>query len=353
MKDSNRRTFIKKAGALFSISLLGCTCYPDNAPKNCVKKVILKPNFHGTKADAVAMSLEQAAALRTDLWKQYINKNRAIESRAKSNQGNGKWKVRMLGTAAGTEPWFDHNHTSWILEKPTGELIWFDAGEYCSWTAGLMDLDLTKSTNVFISHPHGDHCCGLPALFSAIRKYQWVYAFNRKKNPFKLTLHSPTKLLADSASKMIWRESKPTGLSVNIVKQGEVFRDNDIIVDAIENRHMKPTKAGKCQSFSYRIKISSINKTIVFSGDIKNEDDLTPFFKDGNIDILMIETGHHKAEMLCERIKQKYPNAVNDIWFLHHGIEILTNPEFEKARADKVWGKPVVFTEDKQTIVLG
>ena len=352
MKKSNRRKFIKTAVSLFSVSILADACATTTAPKNCVKKIILKPNFTGTKQDALAMSFEQATALRAELWKQYINKDRAIQARAKSGQGNGKWRVHMLGTAAGTEPWFDHNHTSWILEKPSGELIWFDAGEYCSWTAGLMNLDLTKSTNVFISHPHGDHCCGLPALFSAIRKYQWVYGINRKKNPFKLTLHSPTKLLADSATKMIWRESKPTGLSVNIVKQGEVFCDNDIIVEAIENRHMKPTNAGKCQSFSYRIKIPSINKTIVFSGDIKNEDDLAPFFKDGNIDILMIETGHHKAEVLCQNIKKKYPNAVNDIWFLHHGIEILTNPEFEQARADAAWGKPVILTQDKQTFEL-
>ncbi|MBE6412752.1 MAG: MBL fold metallo-hydrolase [Opitutales bacterium] len=352
MKNSSRRKFIKNVGALFTISVCSAGCSADNAPKKHVQKFILKPNFHGTKADALAMSIEQATALRDEIWKQYLNENRAIESRKISQQGDGKWKIRMLGTAAGTEPWHDHNHTSWILEKPTGELIWFDAGEYCSWTAGLMDLDITKSTNIFISHPHGDHCCGLPALFSAIKKYYWVYKLKNKKQ-FKLTLHTPTKLLADSATKMIWRESNPTGLTTNLVKQGEVFRDDDIIVDAIENRHMKPTKAGKCQSFSYRIKIPSINKTIVFSGDIKNEDDLAPFFKDGNIDILMIETGHHKAELLCQRIKQKYPNAVDDIMFVHHGIEILTNPEFEKVRADAVWGKPVIFSFDKQIINLG
>ena len=351
MKSQNRRNFIKKATTLFTFSVFGVSCKGGEAPKKCVQKFILKPNFHGTKAEALAMPIEQVNALRADLWKQYLNKNRAIESKKKSGQGCGKWRIRMLGSAAGTEPWYDHNHTSWILEKPSGELIWFDAGEYCSWTACLMDLDITKTTNVFISHPHGDHCCGLPGLFSAIRKYHWLY--RNKKNQFKLTLHSPTKLLADSATKMIWRENNPTGLTVKIVERGEVFRDNDIIVDAIENRHMKPTKAGKPQSYSYRIKIPSINKTVVFSGDIKNEDDLAPFFNDGNIDLLMIETGHHKAEVLCQNIKKKYPNTVNDIMFVHHGIEILTNPEFEKVRADAVWGKPVIFSYDKQIINLG
>jgi hypothetical protein len=39
--------------------------------------------------------------------------------------------------------------------------------------------------------------------------------------------------------------------------------------------------------------------------------------------------------------------------FVHHGIEILTNPEFEKVRADAVWGKPVIFSYDKQIINLG
>ena len=356
-KQTRRKFLWRTAILLGGVGTLskGCASAEKSAKKadGFSYKVILKPTFTGTKEEALAMSEEDANAMRKhNFWHNYISEKRAERVRKISNQGCGKWRIHMLGTCCGSEPQLNHNHTSWILEKPSGELVWFDAGEYCSWTAGLLPLDITKSSRVFISHPHTDHIIGLCGLIDNINTYHWVYGLRGKKISMNFTIHTPTMLHAKAVMDLVWSGRGHKGITLKLVEQGEVFRDKDIVVDAIENRHISWKLEGKCQSYSYRIKIPSISKTIVFSGDIKNEDDLAPFFKDGNIDILMIETGHHNAEMLCKRIKQKYPNAVNDIWFIHHGIDIQTNPEFEKIRADKAWGKPVIFTEDKQTFFI-
>lgn len=321
------------------------------------KRVVLfPPSFNGTKEEALAMGEADADKLRNnDFYGRYLDEGRAARMAEKSRQGCGKWRMHILGSAAGMEP-CGCKHTSWILEKPSGELVWFDAGEFASWTAALMNLDITRSKRIFISHPHIDHIGGLAGLFASLRKYHWLYRREKRKMPFHFEVFTPYIPAVEGAAKMIWRDNPwKKQLSIKRVNKGEVFRDGDIAVDAIENRHMKPAADGTCQSYSYRIRLlkgAGKVKTIVFSGDIKNEDDLAPFFKDGCIDLLMIETGHHLPETLCKKISSKYPGAVDELMFVHHGVAILTNPLFEKARSDAAWGKSVIFADDAQTIEL-
>ena len=345
----NRRDFLKKSG-MFTVAGVSCSLFPSCAGAQDAAQSEAAEAAENAKV-AASMSEEFVKSKRKELWKKYKGRFRGPDGEFSDEKykGPGKWRIHMLGTCAGTEPWPGRNHTSWILEKPNGEILWFDAGEYCSWTALLMNLDPSRCKNLFISHPHMDHVGGLPGLLTTIAKVHWLRG---DKKPVELTVHSAMSYFIEASKEMVLGRNNKH-VKIHTINTGEIFRDGDVAIDVIENRHMPPAKDGRCQSYSYRIKIlNGPKKTLVFSGDIKNEDDLAPFFKDGGIDLLMIETGHHVAENLCRKIKEKYPNSVKDILFLHHGIEILNDPDFEKARAEAVWGKPVIISKDRQTIDL-
>ena len=67
-----------------------------------------------------------------------------------------------------------------------------------------------------------------------------------------------------------------------------------------------------------------------------------------NCDLLMMETGHHKASEVCAGIKAD-GFGVKEIMFVHSGREILNDYEGAKERAVKAWGKPVIIAEDGNT----
>ena len=72
-------------------------------------------------------------------------------------------KIHFLGTCAGTEPMPTRKHTSTVIEFDDA-LYFFDAGEGRSYTAHNMGLDLLKTKNIVISHPHLHHIGGLCKL---------------------------------------------------------------------------------------------------------------------------------------------------------------------------------------------
>ena len=56
---------------------------------------------------------------------------------------------------------------------------------------------------------------------------------------------------------------------------------------------------------------------------VKGLEDLSEFLCDG-CDVLLMETGHHKAEDVCQQIKDK-GYKIKSVCFLHHGRSILND----------------------------
>lgn len=64
---------------------------------------------------------------------------------------------------------------------------------------------------------------------------------------------------------------------------------------------------------------------IIYLGDIRSLDDLAVWLGDG-CDLLLMETGHHNAEVVCQELKDRR-YLVKNLYFLHHGRGILNGFE--------------------------
>lgn len=254
--------------------------------------------------------------------------------------------INILGSCAGTEPMPGRYHTSWALETDD-KLYFFDAGESCSWTAHLMGLDLTQTKAIFISHVHHDHVAGLAGLMENIRAVAWI-----KKIPVaaeEIKIYIPELAVWENVYQFLKYTTAGHATSYTICAEtpelGTFYDDGTIRVFAFETAHMPKAEDGNCRSFAYRIDVEG--KTIVFSGDIRCLEELTPAIGDG-CDILLCETGHHAVKAVCD-YAQELP--VKQLVFVHNGREILYGkPSVQEAI--NACSIPAIVSEDGMRIVL-
>ncbi len=248
--------------------------------------------------------------------------------------------ITVLGTCSGTEPQPNRHHTSFVLQKDE-DLYMFDCGENSAYTAYNSGLDLMKMRAVFISHHHIDHTGGLPYL---------VFVISKMKNKFKLTEKYPGKPLFLPKSE-IWEplcsfcQITQSGNAGNVFKpaliaDGEIYKDENISVTAQHNRHLGETGEDGWHSYSFRIECEG--KKVVFSGDVKSPDELTPLIGDG-CDLLMMENGHHTLEDTCA-----YSNAqpIKELYLLHLGRTVLADENKAKEDLDRLSVHPAKLGKD-------
>ena len=96
-------------------------------------------------------------------------------------------------------------------------------------------------------------------------------------------------------------------------------------------------------SYSFKIKIDG--KIIVFSGDVKDLDDVDRVVSDG-CDYLIMETGHHNMDDVIEYVEN---HNVETLLFNHHGRYIIENRD-EAAKKAAACKKKTIICEDKLKI---
>lgn len=198
-------------------------------------------------------------------------------------------KLSILGSCSGTEPFENRHHTAFALELGD-RIFWFDAGETCSHTAHLMGLDLLRVSDIFISHPHMDHVGGLANLLWTIRKLSKV----KKEQPRYGDLHVyiPSEKTWNGILAVL--EESEGGYKNDYqtlshpIFDGVLLENSEIRVTAMHNLHLKEPADGVWRSFSYLIEAEG--KRIVFSGDVNDLSELSPWLCHG-CDLLLMGRG--------------------------------------------------------------
>lgn len=251
-------------------------------------------------------------------------------------------KLYTFGCCAGTEP-MEHLRHSALAFEIGGSIYWFDAGEGCSRTAHLMGVDLLKIRSIFISHTHMDHVGGLGNLLWNTRKISGrsdTLPYSKSIEvyiPCMETWEGVWKILENAESGFKW----DCPVNAHPVFPGEIYRDENLSVEALHNRHLKKFEEnGEKLSFSYRIKAEG--RTVVFSGDVGELCDLDAFLNE-ECDSLLLETGHHTIEDVCRYVNGK---NVKNLLFVHHGREIIANINMARLAAQGLCRCNVVFCED-------
>ena len=232
--------------------------------------------------------------------------------------------IHFLGTCSGTEPIEGMHHASLIIEAG-GLVYWFDAGENCAYRAYLSGVDLLKTRAIFLSHMHIDHVDGMPNLLFCIEKMICLKrGFVAKDNTVDIVapdldvLHAIKSVACNNVSdhsslRFLTRDTKTF--------DGVVYEDENLRVTARHNTHLSEDGSSGWHAYSFLIETEG--KRIVHSGDVGEIEELNPLIGDG-CDLLIMETGHHKVEHVCEFAKAHH---IQRLRFQHHGREIINDRE--------------------------
>lgn len=254
-------------------------------------------------------------------------------------------KIHYLGTCSGTEPMEGMHHTSLAIECG-GALYWFDAGECCAHTAYTEKLPVMSSRAIFISHPHIDHIGGFANLLSLfgklIRRYGMRLEYDNAIRVFfpGLELFGAIKSVAFGN---IPGGTKSYGIIEEEMRDGVIYKDENIRVTALHNRHLNEDGSKGYHSYSFLVEAEG--KRVVISGDVKSPTELEPLLA-GGCDLLSHETGHHAVSDVCDFAERM---GVSALRFVHHGRDIIENraeKEREVAEFSKKSGIPTIICND-------
>lgn len=259
--------------------------------------------------------------------------------------------LHVLGSCSGTEPMPGRHHTSVSLETG-GKLYFLDAGENCSYTSYLLGIDQLRTDSIFISHTHMDHTGGLPELLWNLRKLCTLSPENEERLRGRtIRVFLPDLDVFDGVCKML-RGSEGNyetvfTLEPHLVEDGELL-SSGFSVSAFHNYHLgTPAQGEPWRSFSFVLRAEG--RQILYSGDFRDFSELLPHL--GGSDLVLLETGHHRAFELCrELLHSGVP--FGRVLFFHHGVEILRDFEGELALAREVLGDRVSFAGDGMRIEL-
>ena len=253
-------------------------------------------------------------------------------------------RLKVLGCCSGTEPMPGRHHTSIVLTA-NDRNYFFDAGENCAHTAYINGIDMMATRAIFISHVHFDHIGGLLGIFRTFRKLCVHYRAKLADGEIKLFIPKPELWvhLCEALKSSEGLSNLPFGVSVDKPRIGQLYEDENVKITAFESHHIPPDANGDIQAFSFRIEAEG--KTIVFSGDVRDMDDLIDTVGDG-CDVLLCETGHHKVADVCAFAES---HNVKQLVFVHHGREILEDRPNVKETVEKC-KIPVVISTDGMDI---
>jgi len=262
-------------------------------------------------------------------------------------------RLILLGTGAGPIPRKERSQPANVLIVG-GRPYLIDAGNGVSRQLAHVGLVPSDIRTVFITHHHIDHNADMGALMS----YAWLEDNKRNdKNVAPMRFYGPasTAALVQAAysflavSERIFRAGVPMAASAgrfeghDITAAGEVFRDDRVVVTAVENTHYMTAQNGAPASTdkSYSYRFDTPGRSVVFCGDTGPSEALATLAK--GADVLVCEVNDLEASMKEFAATTHLPPQALKAVRMHMERQHIT-PEQIGMLAQKAGVKSVVLT---------
>ncbi|MBR5528565.1 MAG: MBL fold metallo-hydrolase [Clostridia bacterium] len=252
-------------------------------------------------------------------------------------------KFHVYGSCAGTEPIAGWHHLSFSLQHE-GNQYFFDAGENCAYSAYTAGVDIAHTRRVVISHTHMDHVGGLANLLWYVRKL--ATGLHMETCPV-IDIHIPCIETFEGIMKILKNTEGDFKCNFKIIPhgvcEGVVFCDGDLCVKAYPTTHLPKDADGNPRAFSYLIEKEG--KKVFFTGDYGAVSDFAEVFRQNEIDLLLIETGHHSSEKTAKTLLEAgfFPKKLA---YIHNGKDVRNDPENAISVTEKILGVPTVVLTD-------
>ena len=164
-------------------------------------------------------------------------------------------KITFLGTGKGGYPTLTRNCCAIMLECGDGIYL-IDCGSPVLDQMTRLEKDFNKLRAVFLTHMHGDHTFGLPALCSVC---SWHYRDSDFDVFFAERQGADTLKAYILASDKVFHEDR---IRLKTIAGGVIYSDENVTVTAIPTAHCLPYP-------SYAFIFEGEGKRIVFSGDLR------------------------------------------------------------------------------------
>lgn len=197
-------------------------------------------------------------------------------------------RIEFLGTSHGVPSAI--RYCNCIMLECGGRRYLFDVGAPAADIMTRKEYPFSSLRAVFITHLHGDHIGGLPAL---VDLSNWYY----RDSAYSVFLpeESGVRLLEDylriTGSPALRRE-----ITLSVFGEGEVYRDANITVRAVKTAHTT-------NLLSYGFFVEAEGKQIYFSGDMCPDlHDFPPFLYEAELDLLVTELAHFSVDALWKKL---------------------------------------------------
>lgn len=216
-------------------------------------------------------------------------------------------KLLFLGTGHGV-PTVDRFCSATLLECG-GWYYLIDAGAPVGQLFIRYGIPYEKLRAVFLTHRHSDHTFGLPHL---VNLSSWYY---RNSN---YDVFMPEQQSVDALRTYLLSADETFAddrIRLQTFKEGEVYRDENVVVTAIATDHMNGVHP------SYAFMIEGEEKRLFFTGDMHcgSPDDFPQLAKELPSELIVSEFVHFREDTLLPHLrecktKQVLFNHYNENW---------------------------------------
>jgi len=197
-------------------------------------------------------------------------------ARGTTAPADAKTELILLGTQGGPNVNLLRGETASVV-MAGGQPYLMDCGYGTLRALVQAGIRFADVSNVFISHLHDDHTADIAALLS----HKWT---GGNTNPPPATVHGPfgTKAMVEGAiaffrgnteirmvdeGRTVKPEAVFTGKDLDAPKVTQVFRDERLTVQAVENAHFPDRAKDRMSYRSLAYRFNTPDRSIVFSGD--------------------------------------------------------------------------------------